>query len=328
MVDFERYQQALIIVNQLLVKELKACNKILNSCQGAKLESNLKKPELCRNLTEYMKRIRETNIPHTINEMSEIILRKGVQPSRPPLKPSNITHSRVQPNLKHRLVINPPIQLYGSNHNIQFRSSPFYDIIESITDFRILDGSNDNTRNSVTIDFYLTLDQVRHLQTARHVAYYQIRLFCCAEPFDNGSSSTNAVVEFPLMCEIQVNDDTLPANTRGIKKMVGSVHPIDITPLCKINTTYQNKLKFVYANITKRYLINLQLIKKKSVDHIVDQIKNGRIITKEETLKKWKNASEDDIVLGSSQISLKDPGIRESKSRVNFLVVDTYSASM
>ncbi|CAG8519071.1 1862_t:CDS:2, partial [Scutellospora calospora] len=51
-------------------------------------------------------------------------------------------------------------------------------------------------------------------------------------------------------------------NTRGIKKMVGSVHPIDITPLCKINTTYQNKIKFVYANIAKRYLINLQLIKK------------------------------------------------------------------
>ncbi|CAG8720590.1 26168_t:CDS:10 [Gigaspora margarita] len=301
MVDFERYQQALSIVNQLLVKDLKACNKLLNSCQGAQLESTLKKPDLCRNLTEYMKRIKETNIPHTINEMSEIILRKGVQPPRSSLKSSNITHPRVPPNLnKHRLLINPPTQIYGSNHNIQFRSSPFYDIIESITDFRILDGSNDNTRNSVTIEFCLTLDQVRYLQTARNVAYYQIRLFCCAEPFENGSSGANVLVEFPLMCEIQVNDDTLPANTRGIKKMVGSVHPIDITPLCKINTTYHNKLKFVYANITK-------LIKKRSVDQIVEQIKNGRIITKEETLKKWKNAAEDDIVLGSSQISLKDP---------------------
>ncbi|CAG8704230.1 28179_t:CDS:10 [Dentiscutata erythropus] len=300
MVDFERYQQALSIVNQLLVKDLKACNRVLNSCQGAQLDCNVKKPDLCKNLTEYMKRIKETNIPHTINEMSEIILRKGVQQPRAPLKPSNITHSRVPPNLsKHRL-ISPPTPIYGLNHNIQFRSSPFYDIIELITDFRVLDGSNDNTRNSITIDFRLTIDQVRYLQTSRNVAYYQIRLFCCAEPFENGSSGTDAVVEFPLMCEIQVNDDTLPANTRGIKKMVGSVHPIDITPLCKINSTYLNKLKFVY-------LINLQLIKKRSVDYIVEQIKNGRIITKEETLRKWQNAAEDDIVLGSSQISLKDP---------------------
>ncbi|CAG8466887.1 15823_t:CDS:2 [Acaulospora colombiana] len=51
----------------------------------------------------------------------------------------------------------------------------------------------------------------------------------------------------------------------------------------------------------------LQLVEKISVDSIVEKVKNGKFVSKDEVLRNWRETGEDDIVVGSSTISLKDP---------------------
>ncbi|CAG8436902.1 11713_t:CDS:10 [Diversispora eburnea] len=306
MVDIAKYEKALKSVDQFLVKDLIATNRALNSFQSASLRTSIaKKIELRNLLVKYMNIVKQSNNYRKINEMSDIVLSKGSGLEQQ----SSSNRRHLLSNSSSSTMRNDLNRGSGMTHdgarNIQFKSSPFYSITEKISESKLLTAVAEGTRNTAYINFRLTEDQVQKILQSRNGnnKTLQIRLFSCAET----NSQSPCLIEFPQMCEIHVNDETLIANTRGIKKMIGSVHPIDVTVLCKISSNHENRIKFIYANTAKRYLILLQLVEKVSVESIVEKVKNGRFVSKEEVLRNWRHSAEDDIVLGSSTISLKDP---------------------
>ncbi|CAJ0897320.1 1061_t:CDS:2, partial [Entrophospora sp. SA101] len=131
---------------------------------------------------------------------------------------------------------------------------------------------------------------------------YQIRLFC-----SDGKNQQEALVEFPNICLIRVNKTNIETNLKGIKNRPGTVHPQDITKFCRLDISYENKIEFYYENTSKKYILVLNLVKRVPVEGIVDTIKNGKYISKENVLKKIKQSLQDsEVVATSSVISLKD----------------------
>nr|CAG8433399.1 1458_t:CDS:10 [Entrophospora candida] len=124
---------------------------------------------------------------------------------------------------------------------------------------------------------------------------------------DYGKNQQEALVEFPNICLIRVNKTNIETNLKGIKNRPGTVHPQDITKFCRLDISYENKIEFYYENTSKKYILVLNLVKRVPVEGIVDTIKNGKYISKENVLKKIKQSLQDsEVVATSSVISLKD----------------------
>ncbi|KAG9295462.1 hypothetical protein G9A89_013491 [Geosiphon pyriformis] len=193
-------------------------------------------------------------------------------------------------------------------HGILFKKSPFYEVIERVTPGKACQVSSDKSR--VCIEFYFTQSLINKL-TLKGGGLYQLRFFCCAAPDMqqiNSRTAPLALVEFPTACELLVNGEQLQTSLRGIKNKPGTVQPPEITHLCHINLRSNNKLEFVYANISKPYIVMVQLVKKVNVHTIVEGIKKNKIISKAQVLQRLQKAAEDlDLVATSSVVSLKDP---------------------
>ncbi|CAJ0825131.1 14118_t:CDS:2 [Entrophospora sp. SA101] len=85
--------------------------------------------------------------------------------------------------------------------------------------------------------------------------------------------------------------------------------------LCKKDSSCKNKIEFYYENTSKDYILMLYLVKKVTVEEIVNRIKNGKYISKEIVLEKIKKSRQDsEVVATSSVVSLKDT---LSHSRIN-----------
>lgn len=70
-------------MDQFFVKELIATNRALNNIQSANLRTSItKKMDLRNQLIDYMRRVERSNDHRKINEMSDIVLRKGSIPDQ------------------------------------------------------------------------------------------------------------------------------------------------------------------------------------------------------------------------------------------------------
>ncbi|KKY21086.1 putative miz zinc finger protein [Phaeomoniella chlamydospora] len=122
------------------------------------------------------------------------------------------------------------------------------------------------------------------------------------------SPYTSSDIAFPHQCELSCNLDEVKANLRGLKNKPGSTRPADITSYLRKKPGYSNKLSITYALTTKKYYIVINLVKKHSVEDLVQKIKAGKYISKESVLKEMRGKAEDaDIVAMSSVMSLKCP---------------------
>jgi E3 SUMO-protein ligase PIAS1 len=184
-------------------------------------------------------------------------------------------------------------------------------------------------------------------------------VFCASEaigPF----SRDNADISFPHNVELKCNGDDVKANLRGLKNRPGSTRPVDITSMLRTKpANYNNIVEMVYALTTKvrwtltssfsslllyvsdltsriiyaeqdksakqKFYLIVNLVSKKSVDTMVNSIRTGRTISKEQVLREsklvssflqsnyWhdtvrrKAADPDEIVATSTVLSLKDP---------------------
>nr|CAG8437646.1 3955_t:CDS:10 [Entrophospora candida] len=120
---------------------------------------------------------------------------------------------------------------------------------------------------------------------------------------DYGKNQQEALVEFPNICLIRVNKTNIETNLKGIKNRPGTVHPQDITKFCRLDISYENKIEFYYENTSKKYILVLNLVKRVPVEGIVDTIKNGKYISKENVLKKIKQSLQDSEVVATSSLS-------------------------
>lgn len=84
-----------------------------------------------------------------------------------------------------------------------------------------------------------------------------MRLYCTSEdyfnPYRPADRQTPAPIDFPQTCEIKLNYGNVPANTKGIKKQVGTASPVDLAKGGKLDITAGavNRLEVIYVNTEK-----------------------------------------------------------------------------
>ena len=141
----------------------------------------------------------------------------------------------------------------------------------------------ENTRDAIEIEVNLSSSVASALQNDQSMRVF---VFCAG---DSGLSPyTSSDIAFPHQCELSCNLDEVKANLRGLKNKPGSTRPADITSYLRKKPGYSNKLSITYALTTKKYYIVINLVKKHSVEDLVQKIKAGKYISKESVLKESK----------------------------------------
>lgn len=126
------------------------------------------------------------------------------------------------------------------------------------------------------------IDRLKQDKTLR------IMLYCAIDP---GTSSYPIDITFPSQIEARINNELYTGNLRGIKKKPGTTRPADITEFVRKIINFRNKIDLAYATSdksnfpsTSKYLYAVYLVKKQSVDELVDKIKIGKKIAKQQVL--------------------------------------------
>ncbi|ODV77587.1 zf-MIZ-domain-containing protein, partial [Suhomyces tanzawaensis NRRL Y-17324] len=121
-------------------------------------------------------------------------------------------------------------------------------------------------------------------------------------------SSTEVPLQFPLPVEVHVNGTQVTKNFRGIKGKPGTAKPADITELLKPS---QNKVQVIYTQTTETYLVYIYIVNVVSCEEIIKNIQQKPLLHKSATVSKIvlqnQGDDEDDIVISSSSITLRDP---------------------
>ncbi|KAL8896127.1 MAG: hypothetical protein Q9207_007862 [Kuettlingeria erythrocarpa] len=140
-----------------------------------------------------------------------------------------------------------------------FKESPFYTVLEPLTD-------------------------VHECKADQLIADSSIRvmIYCASEPI---SQLARVDIAFPHQVEIKVNLDEVKANLRGLKNKAGSTRPPDITSLLRKRANYENSLSLTYALTHKKFYFLVNLVKRHSVEELVARLKSGKTISKDQVIR-------------------------------------------
>ncbi|KAK5096655.1 E3 SUMO-protein ligase pli1 [Lithohypha guttulata] len=131
-------------------------------------------------------------------------------------------------------------------------------------------------------------------------------VFCAAESFD--STWKPADIAFPSNSELRCNQEEVKVNLKGLKNKPGSTRPADITPFLRKKTEFPNNVELIYALTTKKYVLSVNLVQRKTIEMLVQALKSGKFLGKDRVVREMQNrAKDDDIIATSSNMSLKDP---------------------
>ncbi|ORY59876.1 PINIT domain-domain-containing protein [Leucosporidium creatinivorum] len=202
-----------------------------------------------------------------------------------------------------------------------FRPNPFYKVERSLCGVTVLPKAGQGDRKSVVCNFALTEPQRTALAKSKASPanpQYQVRLYCTNEDYFNphrpSSSQVPAPIDFPATCEIKLNYFNVPANTKGIKKQVGTASPVDLAKGNKLDISAGaiNRLEVIYVNTekqsTRRYFMVVYLVEVTTIKQLVDRVKTGKQKTKEEVIQSIIRMNSDpDMEASALTVSLKDP---------------------
>ncbi|KAK4693669.1 hypothetical protein P7C70_g8883, partial [Phenoliferia sp. Uapishka_3] len=219
----------------------------------------------------------------------------------------------------------------NSAGGIKFWTSPFWRIEKVVGAVKELSKAPPGARRQVDFIFSLflrrwsrgTKDLIHRLHSSRSSpasAQYQLRLFSTSEDYYNvvrpsdNSYGAGAPIDFPGTCEsIKLNSFIVTANTKGIKKKLGSAPPVDLSgaqggTALKLQSGVVNKVEVVYSNTEKRFYMAAFLVEVTSVKQVVERIKKGKFRSKEDVIASIvKQNSDPDVVATAQGLSLKDP---------------------
>ncbi|KAK9768486.1 E3 SUMO-protein ligase pli1 [Basidiobolus ranarum] len=310
----------------LLVNQLKACIRSFNEITGSHLRISGNKGELIQRIQQFVEEKHYQGNSEDYDLVKQIVLThfgralpifersgsvvnstptKAIPPQRSGEKP--ILNSRISySNSNDRILpFNPNTKKNPAELGFIFKPSPFYDIVEMVSEIKVCHVQE--KASLVCLDFQLKKHHISQLQ--QQSSNFGLMLFGCAydESIEETSNSPS-LVEFPQMCEVKVNTTVLQASLRGLKNKPGTVNPPDITDLCNLDVFSTNKIDFMYANTSKKYVLMVEMVKKHSVDSLINTIKESRRMSKDEVLQRIKRENEDtDIIATSSVVSLKCP---------------------
>ncbi|EON65978.1 hypothetical protein W97_05220 [Coniosporium apollinis CBS 100218] len=188
------------------------------------------------------------------------------------------------------------------NVRFSFKESPFYERLQPLLQPIELTATS-NHRNSAQRNLALPADIVDRLRSDESL---RIMLYSAQDPILGPYAKAD--VAFPTQLEVKINGDEVKANFKGLKNKPGSTRPVDITDSVRRITDYKNILYVTYALTSKKYVFVIYLVKKHSVEELVERIRRGSIITKQTVLNEMRSKANDpDIVAVSTVMSLKDP---------------------
>ncbi|KLJ08905.1 hypothetical protein EMPG_15668 [Blastomyces silverae] len=206
-----------------------------------------------------------------------------------------------------------------SSGRLSFKDSPFYSILEPLTPV-VECKVRESTRDSVNLKVVLSAMNAARLQNDPSL---RAMVYCAA---DSGLTQyTKCDITFPHQVELKANLDDVKANLRGLKNKPGSTRPADITSFIRKKAGYVNHVVMTYALTQKashnqftpqaqlspsiyKYFVVIHLVRKHSVDELVNQLRARKTISAEQVIREMKNKAEDaDIVATSAVMSLKCP---------------------
>ncbi|KAF3148903.1 SUMO ligase siz1 [Orbilia oligospora] len=194
-----------------------------------------------------------------------------------------------------------PTLATASSPHLAFHPSPFYEPVTNLTSIHGLQSfgpTNTSSRCNVNIPLQLTQQNADEIRRGLRAILY------CAE----GSTSGTHHVAFPQQIEIRVNGKPVSANLRGLKNKPGTTRPLDVTDHLDRAPGAKNNVMITYALSQKRYIAIVKLVKKRSPEDLVSQIKARPHISKQAVLERLQKDNEDDDLIATAAImSLKCP---------------------
>ncbi|KAL8276122.1 hypothetical protein RQP46_011471 [Phenoliferia psychrophenolica] len=328
-------------IANLTVDRLKNSIIAINDQMGNNLKRSGNKPELIERLqVESRNLYGDQHDKSRYNQFRAIIRNSHPSaayhpPAPPPPAPHHYPAPAYQPAHAHGLP--PPRFAPGGGYaqyaapaagaaqpggTIKFKSSPFYRVEKAVGQITTLVRAGQGDRKMSIFSFILGADQCTLLQQSKASSsnpQYQVRLFSTSEdyyniarPHDN-AASLGAPVDFPATCEIKLNQTPVTANTKGIKKQVGTAPPVDLSRVgngtsLNLGLGQVNKVEIVYVNTEKKYFVAAALVEVTSVKQVVEKIKKAKYRTKEDVVASIiKQNSDPDVVATAYGLSLKDP---------------------
>ncbi|CAO1628889.1 unnamed protein product [Parajaminaea phylloscopi] len=204
----------------------------------------------------------------------------------------------------------PAHQVYLPS-SLAFRSSPFWRIEQFVSAPVLLSEAGPQVRKTSNIDLKLDSRTIGLLKAADSA--HQVRLFCTpkvAADVAERNPASPAPVEFPASCEARINGHLYSSSLKGSKKSPGRVPPPNLNKDKTLMTRdgMVNKIELVYANAAQKYVMVVALCAITSVDTIVARLIREKKKSREEIVGSMKRAAaEDDIEIGTSTLSLRDP---------------------
>lgn len=186
------------------------------------------------------------------------------------------------------------------NPRIEFKSSPYYEIQEQLGGpvvCEVMQHHRHTVKTTLRVNDRPILSRLNLDPTLR------VMVFCSME----GSGKQD--IAFPHQSEIKVNTGEVKANLRGLKNKPGSTRPVDITKELRLNPShYGNTVEMTYALTSKKFYLNLYVVKAIPVTDLVKQLEAGKRITEKSVIDEMLNKARDaDIVTTASVLSLKCP---------------------
>ncbi|KAG1454870.1 hypothetical protein G6F56_007216 [Rhizopus delemar] len=197
----------------------------------------------------------------------------------------------------------PPKPAQSLPTDISFKTNPFFAPMIKLTPYQLVPVTND--RSSKYIHFGLSDEHRKLLATTSTdgQSIHQIRFYCCKA---NAVDSTEALVDFPNVCEIRINGNVIGGNAlRGLKNKPGTVNPPDLTVLMRKGGL--NSIEFVYCNTDVAYLCALYMVQRTPISALINSMTEKQI-SKEAVIERLQEKQqEDEVVLESETLSTKCP---------------------
>lgn len=220
-------------------------------------------------------------------------------PPKPPAYPSHSYSPSGLYSPLHSPI--PPAMRPASSPPLTFHPSPFYELVMNLTNVHGLQAFGPVTTSSrCNVNIPVQLSQ----QNADEIRHGLRAILYCAE----GTTSGTHHVAFPQQIEVRVNGKSVSANLRGLKNKPGTTRPLDVTDYLDKTPGSKNNIMITYALSQKRYLAIVKLVRKRSPEDLVSQIKARLQISKQAVLDRLQKDNEDDDLIATSAImSLKCP---------------------
>ncbi|KAL2369842.1 hypothetical protein RJ035_006403 [Blastomyces gilchristii] len=168
----------------------------------------------------------------------------------------------------------------------------------------------ESTRDSVNLKVVLSAMNAARLQNDPS---WRVMVYCAV---DSGLTQyTKSDITFPHQVELKANLDDVKANLRGLKNKPGSTRPADITGFIRKKAGYANHVVMTYALTQKashkqllirpgpslyKYFVVIYLVRKRSVEELVNRLRDRKTISAEQVIREMKSKAEDADIVATS----------------------------